>query len=416
VTTKIQPAPGRRDLRLLVGATGVSTLGDFLALIPLALYIQAQSGSGLVLACLFISLFAPAVLFAGPAGLIVDRFENRRVVIVVSLLQIAVAVALAFVTSIPVILALTALMGTGFAIAQPAEFALLPHVAGEARMTVANGHMETARYLGMTAGPLLGGALAAAGGTQLALLADAGTFALVALAALALHARRAPVRAPADGDRRDRARDGIAFLFGDRTLALIMLVAFASLVFMTASATAEVFFATDVLGAGDLGYGVLMTAWTLGMVLGAVVVARRVPPGRIVAGALVAVVFQGIGLALPTVWLVLGFALGVFCVGGIGHATKNVLIRTLIHERVPDALRGRAFAAYSGLRNGAELIALAGGGLLVSALGARTTLFVAGAGAVVAGLAGLAAHRALGRRAAAPSSSLGLRAQPGEAA
>ncbi len=389
----------RHDLRLLVGAVAVSTAGDFLAIVALALAIHQAGGSGLAVAGLFIALWAPAVVLVGVAGLIVDRFENRALIVAVSLAQVPVVAALAFVDSIPAILALTALMGIGFAIAQPAEFALLPAAAGEDRLAFANGHMETARYLGMTAGPLLGGVLAAAGGTRLALLVDAATFAAVAAAALALHARRRPVARRRGADR-DRARDGVVFLFGERTLALVMVVSFASLLFMTASATAEVFFATDVLGAGQLGYGALMTAWTVGMVIGATVVARRVPARAIVPAALGFVALQGLGLALPTVWLVFGFGAGAFLVGGIAHATKNVLIRTLIHERVPDALRGRAFAAYSGLRNSAELVALAGGGVLVATLGARTTLFVAGAGAIVAGLGGLVLWRLLMRRRA----------------
>lgn len=404
-TTREHPTSDRsrrRDLRLLVGAVAVSTAGDFLAIIALALSIQHVSGSGLAVAGLFIALWGPAVVLAGLAGLVVDRFENRAIIVAVSLAQVPVVTALAFVDSVPAILALTALMGIGFALAQPAEFALLPEIAGAERLAVVNGHMETARYLGMTAGPLLGGALAAAGGTRLALLVDAATFAAVAGAAVALRARRRPVRAAA-GQPRDRARDGILFLFGDRALALVMAVAFVSLLFMTASATAEVFFATEVLGAGELGYGALMTAWTVGMVVGAVAVARHVPPALLVPAALVLVALQGVGLALPTLWLVLGFGMGAFLVGGIAHATKNVVVRTLIHERVPDALRGRAFAAYSGLRNGAELFALAGGGLLVSTLGARWTLFVAGAGAAVAGLAGLAIWRVMQRRAAVPA-------------
>lgn len=395
----------RRDLRLLVGSVAVSTAGDFLAIVALALSIRHTSGSGLAVAGLFIALWSPAVVLAGVAGLIVDRFENRRIIIVASLAQVAVVSALAFADSTALILALTALMGIGFAIAQPAEFALLPAAVGEERLAVANGHMETARYLGMTAGPLLGGALAAAGGTTVALLVDATTFAAVALAALALTARRRP--APTvDGAPKDRARDGVRFLFGDRPLALVMVVAVVSLAFMTASATAEVFFATDVLGAGELGYGVLMTGWTVGMVLGAVVVARRVPPAAAVPAALAFVVLQGAGLALPTLWLAFGFAVGAYLFGGIGHAAKNVVVRTLIHQRVPDALRGRAFAAYSGMRNAAELCALAAGGLLVTAVGARTTLFVAGAGAVVAGLAGLLVWSA--SRRGAPVTAAGV--------
>ena len=96
--------------------------------------------------------------------------------------------------------------------------------------------METARYVG---GAALGGLIAALGGTELAMVVNAATFCVVALAALRLRARREPQPA---GDTPDRARDGVVYLFRDRTLALVLSVVFVSLLFMTASATAEVFF------------------------------------------------------------------------------------------------------------------------------------------------------------------------------
>jgi MFS family permease len=381
----------RHGISLLTAAILLSALGDFLAVIPLALHLQHDSGSGLVVAGLFIALWTPVAALAAPAGLLVDRFDPRRTLVAVSLAQALVAAGLAFADSNAAILALTALLGCGVAVANPAEFALVPAVADETKLKAANGRIESARYLGYTLGPLLGGALAAGGGTRVALLIDAASFVVVALVGLVLRPRRAPAR-----DRADlgRARDGIVFLLRDRVLALVISVAFVSLLFMTASATAEVFFATDVLGAGDLGYGVLMTAWTAGMVLGATTLPRRVPAAAAATVALVAIAVQGLGLALPTLWLALGFALVAYVVGGAAQGLKNVLIRTLIHERVPERLHGRAYAAYNGLRNGAELVALAGGGLLVSAIGARWTLLLAGALPVLAALAGLAARRA----------------------
>ena len=66
-----------------------------------------------------------------------------------------------------------------------------------------------------------------------------------------------------------------------------------------------------------------------------------------------------------------------------------MLLRTLIHERAPEALRGRAFAAYNGARNGAELGALALGGIVVSAIGARPALLLAGVGPAGIGAASL---------------------------
>jgi predicted MFS family arabinose efflux permease len=96
---------------------------------------------------------------------------------------------------------------------------------------------------------------------------------------------------------------------------------------------------------------------------------------------------QGVGIAGAALSPVLWSALIGFAFGGTAHGVKNVLLRTLIHERVPEALRGRAFAAYNGARNGAELAALALGGLVVGAFGARAALLAAGLGPAAIGIA-----------------------------
>lgn len=380
------------DLNILVGAVGLSALGDWLALVPLSLELQETTGSGVVVALLFIAIWSPAILLAGPAGLLADRYDTRRVLIVVSLAQTAVAVGLAFVSGIAPILALAALLGIGFAVAQPAEFALVPRVAGEGRLTVANGRVETARYAGFTAGPLAGGLLAALGGLEVAMIVNAVTFVVVALAAGVV---RCPALEncviPERGE--GRAWAGAAYLVRDRILAVVMVVAFVSLLFMTASVAADVFFAKDYLEIGDAGYGLLLTTWTMGMALGATFIAKHVAPAVIAAAALGAIVVQGLGIAGSTLWLVPLLAFAFFFVGGLAHGTKNVLVRTLIHTRVPASLHGRAFAAYNALRNGAELVALLAGGFLVVALGARWTLFLAGVIPMAAGLVAFAVTR-----------------------
>jgi hypothetical protein len=78
-------------------------------------------------------------------------------------------------------------------------------------------------------------------------------------------------------------------------------------------------------------------------------------------------------------------------IGGLAHGVKNVMFRSLIHLRVPDALHGRAFAGYNAIRNAAELGAFAVGGLLVTTIGPRLTLGYAGTLSALVGLAGLAA-------------------------
>lgn len=387
-----RPLLGQRDVRLIVAAVGISALGDFLLWVPLTLHLQEIGESGIVVAGLFIALWTPVVVLAPVAGLLVDRLEARGVLLVASLAQAAIAASLAFaLDSVAAILVLATLLGIGFAFAQPAEFALVPVIAGERRLTEINGFIETARYAGLTLGPLIGGVLAGFGGTEIAMLVNAATFGVVAAVALLLTARRRPEVAT-EGPP-DRARDGLVYLFRERTLALVMSVLAVSLLFMTATVTAEVFFLKEDLEVSDAVYGVMFACWTVGMVVGALVVARRFPPTALALGALLMILLQGAGIGLQTVWLAVGFAGAMWVLGGIGHGTKNVLTRTLIQQQVPDRLHGRAFAAYNGLRNGAELVALAAGGLLVTAIGGRATLALAGAIPVVAALIGLALYR-----------------------
>jgi MFS family permease len=380
--------PRSRDLRLLAGAAGLSALGDFIAIFPLILHVQQRTGSAFAVSALIFALWGPVVLAAGLAGAIVDRFENRRILIAVSLAQaVVVAAMLLCVESLWALLPLMMLLGFGVALSQPAEFALVPAAAGpNVDAAVANGLMETARAVGFTAGPLVGGALGAAGFLRLALALNALSFLVVAAVAVLLRARRRPERADGSGGAA-RARDGFAFLVRERDVAVTLGGAVAALALFSMSATAEPFFVTDVLGAGSLAYGVLLTSWTLGMAAGSAGLAHRVGRARLAAGALAALLVQGLGIAGGALSSVLWIALIGFSVGGVAHGVKNVLLRTLIHERVPEALRGRAFAAYNGARNGAELGALVLGGIVVGALGARAALLVAGLGPALIGAA-----------------------------
>lgn len=381
--------PRSRDLRLLAGAGGLSALGDFMATFPLILHVQERSGSAFAVSALMFALWGPVVLAAGVAGAIVDRFENRRILIAVSMAQATtVAAMLAGLDSLGALLPLMTVLGFGVAISQPAEFALVPAAAGpETDAARANGLMETVRSLGFTAGPLVGGAMGAVGLLRLALVLNAFSFVIVAAAGFLLRARREPQHTADGGEDPPRARDGFAFFLHERELVITIGGAVAALVLFSISATAEPFFVTRVLGGGSLAYGLLLSSWTLGMAAGSAGLAHRAPRAQLAAAGLAAIVLQGLGIAGGALATVVWTALIGFSLGGVAHGVKNVLLRTLIHERAPEALRGRAFAAYNGARNGAELGALALGGIVVSATGARPALLLAGLGPAAIGAA-----------------------------
>jgi Na+/melibiose symporter-like transporter len=376
-----------RDFLLVSLAVGLSAMGDWVAITALGLHVEELTDNGYAVAALWICLFGPSVAVAGHAGLLVDRVEATRLLALVSALGAAGAAVLALVDALAPVLILTAALGVVFALMQPAEFSLIPVLAGR-RVQEANGHVETFRYLGFGIGPVVGGLLFAVGGLELAMVVDAATFVAVAITALCLRVRREPERV--EGEQ-ERAREGIAYLFRDRTLSLVMIVAFSSLLFMSAVWVGELFFVKDVLDQGDTAYGVFLSVWTAGMAIGALFLSKRVAAGAVAAVGLAAAAIQGAALALPTLWLVFGFFLACSFVGGLGHGVKNVMFRSLIHVRVPNRLHGRAFAAYNGIRNGAELGAFAAGGVLVAVIGPTGTLAYAGGLSALAGVIGLLA-------------------------
>ena len=374
-----------RDLRLLAGAVFLSAAGDLLALDRAGAAGPRLTGSGLAVSALVATTLVPdgGARAAGGARRrpLRERPRARR--------RLAGAGgggrrAGVHGGDLAAILALSALLAAGNAFAQPAEFTLVPAVAAGRRVTEATGIVEAARYAGFAAGPLLAAGLAALG-PRPALLAERRD--LRGDRGGGGGAARPPPAVPPRAAEA-RALDGLRLLGRDRVLRVTLAPAVAALLFVAAALTVEIFYVKDVVGASDSGYALVLCGWMAGMVLGATAPARRVPVRLVAAAALAALAVQGAGLGLQAAWAILPVAFAGYLVGGVGHGLKNVLLRALIAVRVPEAVHGRAFAAYNAARSVAELGALGAGGVLVTALGPRAALVLAGLGPILAAAAG----------------------------
>ncbi|HZA27895.1 MAG TPA: MFS transporter [Actinomycetota bacterium] len=380
---------GRRDFTLIFASYGLSALGDYLALVTLTLKVQELTGSGWAVAALLLAGHLPLVLFAPAAGLIVDRFETVKLLSVVSVLQALVMAALAFADSVPAMLGLVFLLGLGVAVTQPGLLVLIPRVAPEGQTIQANALLEIARWGGIPLGALLGGAFTAAMGARSTLLIDAGTFLVVAVAVLFLSVSRPPVRQASAEANGKQARQGIAFIWNDPVLRLVVGVLGAMVAFAAMDNVAEVFFAKGVLRAGRLGYGGLVGAWTLGIAVGAIITGRAVKESRVAPSILLGAIVGGAAVMVAAGFPSLPLALTMFAVGGIANGVDLVAMRSLIHQRVPDELQGRVFSAYYAAVNLGQIVALSAGGALLELLGARGSMLIAGAGALAVGAIGL---------------------------
>ena len=206
--------PRSRDLRLLAGAAGLSALGDFMAIFPLILHVQQRTGSAFAVSALIFALWGPVVLAAGVAGAIVDRFENRAD----PRRRLARAGGGRRRDAHRHRQPVGAAAADGPARlrrrgrASPPSSRSSPRRPGRTRDAArANGLMETARSLGFTAGPVVGGALGAAG----LLLARARARRAVVRRRGRRGARccaPAAARTPPARPSAVRAREGFAFL------------------------------------------------------------------------------------------------------------------------------------------------------------------------------------------------------------
>ncbi len=201
------------DFRLLAFSNGLSSLGDELALVALTIKVfELSNGSGIAVAAVLLAGIVPLVVFAPFAGLLVDRTETTGTLALASVAQALIAVGLAFAEPVWLVVALSFLLGSAASVASPAVFAIVPTAVDEEDLTEANANMETVRYIGMVAGPLIAGGLAGAlgadRGTRAALLLDAITFLVITSAAASPQgpspARGGPEGSGARGARRAR--------------------------------------------------------------------------------------------------------------------------------------------------------------------------------------------------------------------
>ena len=377
------------SFRLLFLATLGSGFGTWLAFIGLAIDVKDRTDSGPWVSALLIADVLPAVVIGLLAGPLVDRLSRKGLMIGADVLRAAIFALLPFAGSAAVIVALAALAGVGTGLFRPAVYAGLPNLVEDEDLPRANGLIQGVENFAWAIGPLLGGALVAASGPDLAYWVNAGTFLVSALLLSGIPARVLQAgTAETHGHWRDLL-EGFTFVL--RTQALVTVLVVWS-VFMLASAginVAEVFLAKDTFDSGDFGYGLLVGATGLGLVLGSLAAGPlldRHPLARVYPGSLFLVALAvAAGAVAPNVWIAAGCVLVV----GAANGAAVVCNALLVQRGSPDVLRGRVFTVLMSSSFGVLALGMVVSGPLTDAVGPRWVW------AAAAALAALSATLAL---------------------
>jgi MFS family permease len=371
-----------RFMRLWVGQ-GISFVGDFVSTVALVILVVDLSGSASAVGGLLVARLVPTL--ASPlVGVLADRLDRRVILVASDLARAVLILAAVFTRDLVGLYVLVFLMGLARTFFNPTIRAAFPSVVGEGDLTRANALISGTFSVSYAVGPALGGLLVAATSVNAAFVLDAATY-LISAAFLYLIPLPAPQTEEGAGFF-EELRAGLSYLAGARIPLGIVIGAFLTILTVNATVPAEVFLAKYIFDAGDAGYGLLVSVWGGGMVLGSALIG--VLSDKI---ALMPVYFLGIfvgALALAGTGLAPNFALalGALAVAGASNGIDNVTTDTILQKRVPEAFLGRVFAVRFLTYSVGEALAYPAGGLLVDALGPRSTYLLAGAATAAAGV------------------------------
>lgn len=388
---------GNRNFYLLWTGQFVSQLGDRLAMVAFPWLVYQKTGSAFSTGVVLALYALPYVLFGAFAGVVIDRFNKRRLMIVADLVRagLVLSVALAAHPGLPFVFAVSFAMATVAVFFDPCKLSLLPDIVQRRQLVRANSLLTMGENLSEIIGYSAAGLVAYYFSTRIAFVADSATF-LVSAAALALMVYVPPVRETALRQTRRvgaAIMEGIRFLFGHRQLAANTLLIVMAVLGLGATYPLTFLLAVDVLGQGTKAFGLMEAAIGLGYLGGSGLLAGL--GSRVRKGYAITIGLGVMGAGLVCIGLLQGLAaiLVAFLVVGVANAAALISIDTFFQEAVPEHLRGRVWGVRFALTQGVYALSILAGGALAGIFPVQSLFVVAGLIVGLPGLVGLATAR-----------------------
>jgi MFS family permease len=352
---------GNRNLLRLFTGEFVSNIGDWLYLVALLVVVYRESSDPFLLGVIGGARIIPYVLLSVPAGIVVDRYDRRLVLIVTDLIRGIAMIGLAANTFLdgPVLLTVgLAIFATCFAVFfRPSMGAYLPSlVRNEAELGPANSIYATLSEITFIVGPAVAGLIIAATDLGWAFVINAVSF-LAPVVILWTLPPNDPRAATAIADAADTAVEG-----GDtvehetapsdsggtvpirsilRPVAGLALFDIVTGFLWGGLSVALVIFAVDRLGAGEDATGYLWAAIGVGGVFGALASSSIILRPNLGPVLLVGSVVLSVGFVLLGMVETVPFALIALGIVASGALLAQVVGETVLQRVVPDAIRGR---------------------------------------------------------------------------
>jgi MFS family permease len=377
--------------RRFFAAHAQSSLGTGLALLALPLIALDRFGSPMAVSAVLLPDLLPAILLGPLVGALVDRVGWRRCAAVAEVLRCVGFGVVVFASSLPLMMLGALLAGIGSALFSPSALASLTRIAGTDRRAASLAVFGALDDAGTTVGPALGGALLALVAPTALLGLNAVSYAISAAILFTLPIRD-DVATGVGSDRRRvprallaDARAGLRDVARRPEVRVLLWSSTTVVLCIGVTSVSEVILAREVLHVGGTGLALMISAGGAGMILGSLS-ARFTSAGAwrwrhaylLGVGAMAVELIACSLLRSPALIVVSLF------LGGLGNGAALVHDRLLLAGATPESLHGRLFSLQRMCIAAAFATSFLGAGALITAIGVRHTLLLAGVGLALA--------------------------------
>jgi MFS family permease len=394
------PAPSvfsalrHRDFRLFLGGQLVSQCGTWVQTVAQGWLVLQLTDSAFAVGLVTALGSLPILLFTLYGGVVADRVDKRRFVILLQSGMLLEALALAVLThlgliSVHLVMGLASFYGLLSAFEVPSRQSLVSEIVGRDDLMNAIALNSSAFNVAMVIGPSIAGALIATVGLAACFYLNAASYLAVLTGLMLMRVRRpaVPARAAALG----ALREGFRYIFGNPWPRALVIIVASFTVFGASFLPMMPVYTRDVLGLDADGYGAMVSAIGIGAVSGAIAMAAT--GARIRRGRVVVATFAIFGAILATAGRAAGFwpALALFTLAGCLMAVIGIMANTMLQLEAPDRLRGRVMGFYSFVVLGMAPFGAFQAGWVSEHFGVRAAFALGGLACVLmAGLVGLA--------------------------
>jgi MFS family permease len=334
---------------LLWFAELISSIGSALTSLTASILIYRQTGSTLSVGLMLIATTAPTLLVGLIAGVFVDRFDRKRIMIAADLIR-AVLIALipfAIPINIAFMYVIVALSSTMTQFFDPANASLMPDIANEEQLAQANSLMSISSVVATTIGFALSGIIATGFPIELAFRIDALTFVVSAVCIAMIKVPHMKV----EGETNIAAvfanlKSGIRYVGNTSILRSLMLIGLPIIMLFGFQSTLLLPYSLSVLSASEFQYSLIEASQSIGLAIGCLLMAHFAD--RLREGQWLSVSYIAMGLLLLAFAMTSRMtpALILIALIGFANAPSQIGRKLIIQRNTPREMRGRVASTF----------------------------------------------------------------------